>query len=850
MKGNRWPLHVLGLWALAVAHPIFDLLAGSPEFFVAHRASSADILLLILAVVVLVPAPLLVAIALSSLIGRRTRSVAVAVLVAVLAAMISLQALNQTGVGRWTVAVPIAAVLGMLVGIAYSRLAAVRTFATLLSAAIVVVPLVFAARPAIRGLLVPAAARAAWRSTTPVPAARAVPVVMIVFDELPLLSLLDPDGNLDAALYPNFAAVAKDGIWYRNATTVNDYTRWALPAILDGRYPHANAVPTRSYYFDTLFTFIARSHRLEVDEAVTDLCPPELCRADVQPLTDRLLGMGVDLGVIYLHILLTPDLRADLPDVSGAWAGFAAQNLTVDSPSPDAWKKRWHQARTRDKRQVALGFIAGISAADPQPTFYFMHSLLSHHPYVYLPTGQESSTRINAPWPRATVGIDDPWALLQQQQRQLLHTRYIDVLVGRLIKRLKDAALYERTLLVLTSDHGVAFRPGSPLRTFSEPSASDIMRVPLIIKFPTDVPRTASGAAIPRSLVSDTNAETVDILPTIADALGTRVPWPTDGRSLLDPSVPERLHKRIYYRKGWKPQWYGREGPPLRAALRQKSEIFDGAANKWRIPRSARYAELVGRSVRELQIQSHSAELASVRQAWRYANVDLAAEAVPFEVSGRLLERSPGTEPVYIAVAVNGVVQAVTQTWKTRPAEWLATPPLEVWRPGRNDVEVFVIRETGGQVLLDRAFRTKRRPADLNLISRAAAAWGISQRGLYQEEVRRDRMIRWTDRRASISVPLDDHRPRALRIKVARSSRPHHRLRIAASDCVLFEGPVPTPEWEATFGLERCWIAGNTLNILLESEVVRPPRDSRNLGIALRSIVLDETPPEGRGREQ
>ena len=34
-----------GLWALAVAQPVFDLLTRSPEFFVAHRADLLDVLL-------------------------------------------------------------------------------------------------------------------------------------------------------------------------------------------------------------------------------------------------------------------------------------------------------------------------------------------------------------------------------------------------------------------------------------------------------------------------------------------------------------------------------------------------------------------------------------------------------------------------------------------------------------------------------------------------------------------------------------------------------------------------------------------------------------------------------------
>ena len=63
------------------------------------------------------------------------------------------------------------------------------------------------------------------------------PVVMILFDEFPLSSLLDAKGRIDRRVYPNFAALADQSTWYRNATGVAGYTPWALPAMLTGNYP-------------------------------------------------------------------------------------------------------------------------------------------------------------------------------------------------------------------------------------------------------------------------------------------------------------------------------------------------------------------------------------------------------------------------------------------------------------------------------------------------------------------------------------------------------------------------------------------------------------------------------------
>ena len=63
------------------------------------------------------------------------------------------------------------------------------------------------------------------------------PVVVAVFDQLPLASLLDREGELDRTLYPHFAALAGEATWFRNASAVTEATTYALPAIVTGNYP-------------------------------------------------------------------------------------------------------------------------------------------------------------------------------------------------------------------------------------------------------------------------------------------------------------------------------------------------------------------------------------------------------------------------------------------------------------------------------------------------------------------------------------------------------------------------------------------------------------------------------------
>ena len=107
------------------------------------------------------------------------------------------------------------------------------------------------------------------------------PVVMILFDEFPLSSLLDAKGRIDRRVYPNFAALADASTWYRNATGVAGYTPWALPAMLTGNYPANARAPSYTEYPDNLFTLLSRYYDVKAYETISQLCPPRQCASFV-----------------------------------------------------------------------------------------------------------------------------------------------------------------------------------------------------------------------------------------------------------------------------------------------------------------------------------------------------------------------------------------------------------------------------------------------------------------------------------------------------------------------------------------------------------------------------------------
>jgi N-sulfoglucosamine sulfohydrolase len=96
----------------------------------------------------------------------------------------------------------------------------------------------------------------------------------------------------------------------------------------------------------------------------------------------------------------------------------------------------------------------------------------------------------------------------------------IDQGLGRLVQHLKDAGAYDQTLIIFTSDHGIAFPGGKT--TLYQPG----MAVPLVVRGP-GVKKPGSTTRI--------MASHVDLTPTILDAAGA-LPAETSfhGRSWLE----------------------------------------------------------------------------------------------------------------------------------------------------------------------------------------------------------------------------------------------------------------------------------------------------------------------------
>jgi sulfatase-like protein len=477
-------------------------------------------------------------------------------------------------------------------------------------------------------------------------------VVILVFDEFPLDTILRPDGRIDAARFPNFARLASTSTWYSNATTIFDSTFQSVPAMLNARYPRKNTPADRRAHPVSMYHLFDRLGYDVVNvESGTALCPPQVC----------------------------DDARPRRPGVLARLAG---------NGRPSRLHKWIHSIRDR-----------------PRPTLWFQHALLPHEPWIYLPSGRQSRPHGNDPIPgiNRPIGFHDPELTEHNEQRHLLQVGFVDREIGRLLDRLEETGTLDETLLVVTADHGYAFELGVPdRRKVNEHNVDEIAPVAMFVK----------GPGQKRGRVDRRWLRTLDLLPTIATQLHLRIPWRHQGRSAYSRETRERDSVAIPTRDFSRVIRIGDEAMlTRRAANRARRERLFGTGfssivaygSPWAsLYRIGPHPELLGRPVAELPVQASAGGVrARVANARLLRAVDPDARILPTRVTGRLAGGDPERERD-LAVAVNGRIAAVGRSFhlRGREAEFFSLMvPEEALQRGRNSIQVL---EVGGDGSLRR----------------------------------------------------------------------------------------------------------------------------------------------------
>lgn len=494
-------LALLSLTTFAFAQSVYQAIAGNAEFVVLNRITRADLLLIILVFNV---APALVLAVLWFMVQRWKPAAADAVLSASFLLLLTpfLFELHKTYLSLLLrfphntvlVVLPLAVAGGVV--FLYRR--EFRRFLLVLSPGILLFPGLFLARtwhqasPAMSAPAVVMASVPADNTGQPYP-----PIFIVVLDEFTRPAMLDSHGNIDASRYPDLAEFAQHSTWFTNATANAEYTTRSIPVIVTGNFPHGNDASDAAYP-NNLFRLFAPDYDVTVHEVVTRFCVsaeyhcPDAARVQQR---NHLLR-----AILKLYI----------------WR-VAPKSVVIKIQGDDL----------RDEQQRFRQFLQEITPPSSKPVLEFMHLDLPHAPYMLTPGGAVRDMEPNSF--EARFAGDD--TLLRRLRNDYeMQIEFVDREFGEFIDRLKQTGLYNRALIVVTSDHGVSWKTDAPGRSLSDANADMIFPVPLLIKLP--------GQTEPR--VSSQDAQSIDLVPTIAAVVGVNLPWQAAGHNLFGPPAPAR----------------------------------------------------------------------------------------------------------------------------------------------------------------------------------------------------------------------------------------------------------------------------------------------------------------------
>ena len=364
---------------------------------------------------------------------------------------------------------------------------------------------------------------------------------------------------------PHLDALVAEGVLFRRHYTQASPCGPARASLLTGLYAHNHRSVRNGVPLDDRHANLAR----EVRKGGYD---PVLFGYTDTAIDPRLVPSGDAVLETYEGVLpgFVPGLV--LPMHMQPWlADLAAKGYEVPARSHDMWLPR--DVSPEDRRRGPTFAPTRYPAQDSETNFltdvvlrylagredgWFIHlSYLRPHPPFIAPEPYNAMYAPDAvpPFHRAAdiaaESAQHPWlawqitkshaAPLPEQQRplfgslgdaelrQLRATYYgmisqADDQLGRVFAALRASGAWARTLIVVTSDHGEML--GDHHMIGKDGYFDAAFTVPLIIRDPRAAP-----ARLGRQV--DAFTEAVDIMPTILEWLGQRVPPQLDGRSLL-----------------------------------------------------------------------------------------------------------------------------------------------------------------------------------------------------------------------------------------------------------------------------------------------------------------------------
>jgi arylsulfatase A-like enzyme len=327
-------------------------------------------------------------------------------------------------------------------------------------------------------------------------------VVLISVDTL-RADRLNCYGYREREVSPNIDALAADGILFENHITASPWTTPAHLSMLTSLYPTAHGVTQSFREIMGGVTFEAKFNRL---------APGKTTLAEV------LRECGYATGAFTAGATVDPKIGFgqgfDVYDTSMFKLGAANMGVMyrwMDEHAAERFFLFWHHFEVHAP-YLCPDYLEEVLPAETAARVSDQVQVLAVDLEGHNPAWLERSEVFN----RYTGFLRQHLALKPEVCEALYvgGVRSADRWFGAFVQELRARDLYDRSLIIFTSDHGEEFAEHNPTSFYDEHGHSlyeEMLRVPLIIKLPN---QEHAGRRVTSAV------RMIDIMPTVLDVLG------------------------------------------------------------------------------------------------------------------------------------------------------------------------------------------------------------------------------------------------------------------------------------------------------------------------------------------
>jgi arylsulfatase A-like enzyme len=300
---------------------------------------------------------------------------------------------------------------------------------------------------------------------------------------------------------PHIDALAADAILFETCITQASWTKPSTATLLTSMYPSSHQAIYKPDMLPDPVVSIA-----EMLSGEGYFCLGFANNANITPMFN--FGQGFDH-----YSYLRPDYFFFSPESGFQLTGYNQLRLIRERFIS---QKKYVQHYYQDARVVNDHVISWLEDLRRGRFFVFIHYMEPHDPYFIHPYNGVGYARVSDPNP-------DPSMAGRLSEVYDGEVRHVDEAVGRLCGWLKEAGLYDQTLIVLTADHGQEFHEhggwwhGTTLY-------EEQIHVPLVVKLPGG---KQAGQTDPRLV------RILDIAPTILTLAGIPPHASMQGKSFM-----------------------------------------------------------------------------------------------------------------------------------------------------------------------------------------------------------------------------------------------------------------------------------------------------------------------------